>query len=158
MIFARIEALNDIDDAAFGCGDHLLVWAWRRIAYGQSKRASLGCEFAAMFGEEGAEVLATLQMFLHAPDVAHAYQLSVGMPGGFSLTREQRVMHLLSAAQLGEQFLFERSLDVLARVELRHDVAIAANALGKAFAHHGLRLSAPAVQAPMVCPQQALAS
>lgn len=158
MLFAKIDTLQDEDPFGFGGGDHLFLWAWRRIAYGQGSCPLLAAEFADAFGEEGADVLATLHVFLDALGIGSRYRLALGMPGGFALTRdEESVIGLLGATQSAQRFAFERRLDLLVTPEFRHVVSIAANALGKAFALNGLQLNLLAARAAMVCPQ-ALAS
>lgn len=153
MLFAKLDAHDNANDPVFGGGDHLLIWAWRRIAFGQIKCPLLPREFNESFGDDGAEVLAMLQVFLHALDAACWSPLRIGLPGGYCVTRDEELaLTLLAAAQSGNHSLFERSIMHLARPEWRHVVAIAANGLAKAFTLNGLCLGI----APhdMVCPQQ----
>lgn len=159
MMFAKILARDDQDESGFGHADHLLLWAWRRITFGQAECPLLVREFLEACGPEGAEVFMTLRVFLHALGAACPYRLSLGMPGGSTLTRdERRVLTLLAAAQTGDGALFEHSLDALARREWRHVVAMAGNALAKALAVNGLHVRPPLAETAMACPQQAMAS
>lgn len=158
MLFTKIQALNYQDDSSFSCGNHLLLWAWRRVAFGQGECPLLAREFVDACGEDGIDVLAMLQVFLHAIGIASRRRLALGMPGGFTLTRdEERVLRLLACARAGDRCHFESDLDLLVDENLREAVSIAAYGLAKAFAVNGLMLRMPEAE-PLVCPQQAIAS
>ncbi len=131
--------------AALGRAEHLLVWAWRKIATGGGGCPLIAREFSLSCGEDAGEVLATLYTFLQALACAGRRRLEVGYPGYAELTiDERRMLLLIAAGQRGEASLLDAHLRTFAGAALRPALAIAARALGTALDAHALQLPPPA--------------
>lgn len=136
----------------FGYGEHLLVWAWRRLAIGRGDCPLLVREFDAACGEDGPEVLATLAFFLQVLARASRRRLAIGPPCCLALTADERqVLTLLAAAQTDHSAVFEAHLRWLATRDARPALAIGARALATAFGVHELQLPLPPLPAPERC-------
>jgi len=141
MLRADAEILGIDEALGFGYGEHLLVWAWRRLADGRRDCPVLAREFTEAFGEDAAEVLATLAVFLQVLGRGSRRRLVVGPPGCLALTADERqVLNLVAAAQNGHDIAVEANLDWLARREAHPALGMGARALASAFALHGLSL------------------
>jgi hypothetical protein len=138
------------DRLALGRGEGLLVSAWRKLATGQGCCPLLAREFSQAFGEEAAELLATLFTFLQMLAFASRRRIALGVPGSPALTGDERqLLALLAAGQAAEEARFGAHLRWLACQEPRQGLAIAARALGTALAVHGMRLALPAPVMPI---------
>jgi hypothetical protein len=132
------------DLAALSRAEYLLVWSWRKIVTGGGDCPLIAREFSLLCGEDAAEVLATLYIFLRALAYAGRKRWEVGYPGYTSLTiDEQRMLHLIAAAQSDDLKGFETYLHALAHATLGPALGIAARALGAALDEHDLRLPLP---------------
>jgi hypothetical protein len=156
MIFSPHEPSPGAEMFALSDSEHLLVWTWRRIAAGRGDCPLIPREFTRACGEDAAEVFVTFCTFLRALGCASRRLLRVGPPGSATLTRDERqLLSVIAAAQAGDDARGEAHLRWLARAELRHALAIAANALGAALAAHGHWLPQPDPVAPVARAQQA---
>jgi len=152
MLLADEESLALHEALGFGYAEHLLISAWRRIASGRNTCPLLIREFSEACGEDGLEALATFVTFLNALAYASRRRLSVGLPGGMALTADERqVLTLIAAAQNDRPALFQAHLSWLARGDARPTLAIGARALAAALNAHALRLTLPALRAPVEC-------
>lgn len=143
----------------FGPGEHLLVWALRRMVKGKDYGPLVGQEFADTCGEDGREVLATLHAFLLALIHTCRRELSIGHPGCPSLTADERqVLQLVAAAQNGKEAQFDAQLRWLATDDDRPALAMTARALAFALGHNHLTLTPPASQLPTTCEREALSA
>lgn len=141
----------------FGPGEHLLVWALRRMVKGKDYGPLVGREFADTCGEDGREVLATLHTFLLALIHTCRRELSIGHPGCPSLTADERqVLMLVAAAQNGREAQFDAQLRWLAADDDRPTLAMTARALATALVYNRLTLTPPASQLPTTCEREAL--
>ncbi len=147
-----VESLDLAAGPEFGYAEHLLIWAWRRMAAGQSRRPLIDREFRDAFGEDADEVLATFAVFLDALAYASRRKLAVGFPGCSGLTADEwRVLALMAAAQNDRPALFDAHLIWLARCEARQIMTIGVGALASAFSAHGLCLTCPPATRPAPC-------
>ncbi|MDE1149759.1 MAG: hypothetical protein PW843_24680 [Azospirillaceae bacterium] len=143
----------------FGPGEHLLVWALRRMVQGKDYGPLVGREFADTCGEDGREVLATLHTFLLALIHTCRRELAIGHPGCPSLTADERqVLMLVAAAQNGKEAQFDAQLRWLALENDRPTLAMTARALAGALRVNSLTLVPPAAQLPTTCEREALSA
>jgi hypothetical protein len=148
----RVAASTAADMQGFGYGEHLLVWAWRRIATGQSPCPVMAQAFRHACGEDGPEVFLTLCTFLKALGFASRRHLMMGKPGCPEITADERqVLTLIAAAQAATPALFEAHLRWMTRPPQRHVLKIAAGALGTALKVNQLCLALPDADAPAAC-------
>jgi hypothetical protein len=137
---------------SFGYAEHLLVWAWRRIATGRASCPVMMDEFAAACGDDGPEVFVTFCTFLKALAVASRRQFVIGAPGCAAVTADERqVLTLLAAAQAQSPALLEAHLRWIAIAEKRHVLEIATGALARALAFNQLSVALPKHEMPAVC-------
>ncbi len=138
---AEAESLGIDEALGFGYGEHLLVWGWRRLADGRRDCPVLAREFTEAFGEDAAEVLATLAVFLRVLGRGSRKRLVVGPACCLALTADERqVLNLVAAALNGHEAAFEANLVWLVRSEFHPALGVGARALASAFALHGLSL------------------
>ena len=127
-------------------GEQLLVWSWRKIASGRGRCPLIVKAFEGACGEDAPEVFAAFHGFLNALAFAGRRRFTVGHPGCFFLTPDERqAIALVAAAQEGEDALFEANLSWMARREHRRVMAMGARVLAAAFMAHDLRLPLPAL-------------
>ncbi len=128
------------DVAGLDYGEHLLVWTLRKIAV----RRDVGCpvilrEFTAACGDDAARVLTTLRAFLEVLGYTARRRISIGHPGWFGLTGDERqILSMIRAAQEGDQALLAAQVCWFARIDRQPELASAARALAAAFAAHEL--------------------
>jgi hypothetical protein len=123
-------------------GEHLLVWTLRRLVARRGSCPLIAHEFTEVFGEDGEETLSILRIFLGLLGTAARRRLSFGHPGWPGVTSdEQRLLSLISAAQVENAALLEAHLAWLARIEARRPLALATRGLAAAFAEHDLGFS-----------------
>lgn len=128
--------------------EHLLIWAWRRIAGGRVDCPVMAREFTDACAEDGRELLITYCTFLRALAFARRRPVAVGLPGRVALTiDERRVLSLLAALQADEPARLEAHLRWMSTPARRLDLRIAAAALARALAVNGLLLAPPPAQA-----------
>jgi hypothetical protein len=115
---------------------------WKSASKAGVPLSSIAHEFTEIFGEDGEETLSILRIFLGLLGTAARRRLSFGHPGWPGVTSdEQRLLSLISAAQLENAALIEAHLVWLARIEARRPLALATRGLAAAFAEHGLGFS-----------------
>jgi hypothetical protein len=140
------------DRGAFGFGQHLLIWSWRRMAAGRSFCPLMMDDFAAAFGEDGPEVFATFCTFLQALGVSSRRPLIIGAPGCPEITADERqALTLLAAAQADAPAMLEAHLRWIAIPEKRTLLEIATSALARALAVNDMHLDLPAHILPAQC-------
>jgi len=123
-------------------GEHLLLWTLRRLVARRGSCPLIAHEFTEVFGEDGEETLSILRIFLSLLGTAARRRLSFGHPGWPGVTSdEQRLLSLISAAQVDNAALLEAHLAWLARIEARRPLALATRGLAAAFAEHDLGFS-----------------
>ena len=155
MVQANQAAARAPEALRFGYGDHLLVWAARRITAGQDEYGAIVREFSQACGADAGEVLATLCTFLAALRGASRRDLQFGDPGSMSLTGDERqLLTLIAAVQAGSAAHFEAHLTWLTNAELREELGIAARALATALKANDLSLSPPESVGPMMCERE----
>ncbi|HTH96788.1 MAG TPA: hypothetical protein VL574_05180 [Stellaceae bacterium] len=149
--------LEDVDEGAIdksrmaealglSLGEHLVVWALRRLVARRGLDQLTMMEFKELCGPGAPQVLATFQGFLAIAGHASRHPVNVGYPGYVGLTMDERhLVALLSAAQAGETDRFSAHLRFMSRPETREDLGIAANGLAAIFAAHGLEFGPPAM-------------
>jgi hypothetical protein len=127
-------------------GEHLLVWTLRNIV----ARRDVLCpvishEFAEACGEDADRVLATFRAFLDSLGLTARRRISIGHPGWFGLTGDERqILSMIRAAQEDDQARLDAQVCWFARIDRQPQLASAARALAAAFAAHELLVfSAP---------------
>jgi hypothetical protein len=144
-----IAALSAEDIAEFGYGEHLLVFAWRRMDAQGTDAAVMPEEFAQACGEDAGEVFNTFCSFLKALAFAGRRGLTLGAPGCLSITADEKmVLTLIAAAQAEMPALLEAHLRWLAEPEKRHVLELATSALAAALEANGLAFTRPAADLP----------
>jgi len=129
----------------FGETEHLLIWAWRRLAADRDSVPSLMMRFAQICGEEGPELLLTLCVFVDALTYASPRPPVLGAPGCATITADERqTLTLLAAIQADRPARLEAQLCWATLPERRSIVEIAANALVGALHANNLGIMPPA--------------
>jgi hypothetical protein len=132
--------------AGLAYGEHLLVWTLRKIV----ARRDVVCpviarEFAEVCGADADRVLATFRAFLDSLGLTARRRISIGHPGWFGLTGDERqILGMIRAAQDDDQGRLAAQVCWFAQIERQSELADAARALAAAFAAHELLVfSAP---------------
>lgn len=124
-------------------GEHLLIWALRRLVVRPEVCRVVEREFADTCREDAGEVLATFRVFLGTLSHAARRRVCIGHPGSFGLTAdERRLVSLIAAAQNDDRSRLDALTCWFARGGTQPLLAIAARALATAFAANDLWLSA----------------
>jgi hypothetical protein len=132
------------DPWGLGYGEHLLIWALRRIVIHRTICPVVAREFGDACGADGAEALATFRVMLDLLGRAARRQLRIGRPGWIGLTGDElQLISVVAAAQAEDQPRLDALLCWVVRGELRQHVAIAVRALAAAFAVHSLMVVTP---------------
>jgi hypothetical protein len=154
------DALHVMDDGpGFGFGQHLLIWSWRRMAVGHTFCPLMMDDFAAAFGEDGPDVLATFCTFLQALGFSSRRPLTIGAPGCPEITADERqTLTLLAAAQADAPATLEAHLRWIALPEKRTVLEIATHALARALLINGMQLDLPEHIQPTACERPAQAT
>ena len=88
--------------------EHLLVWAWRRIAADRDSCPLIMARFAHSYGEDGPELFLTLCAFVDAFTFASRRPFVFGVPGCTAITSDERqTLALLAAVQAGRDAMHE---------------------------------------------------
>lgn len=149
--------LMDDDGPAFGFGQHLLIWSWRRMAVGHTFCPLMMDDFSAAFGEDGPEVFATFCTFLQALGFASRRPLTIGAPGCPEITAgERQILTLLAAAQADAPAMLEAHLRWIAIPEKRTVLEIATSALARALLVNDMNLDLPERILPTGCERPAM--
>ena len=69
-------------------GEHLLIWALRRLAVRPEVCRVVEREFGDACREDAAEVLGTLRVFIGTLSYTARRRISIGHPGSFGLTAD----------------------------------------------------------------------
>jgi hypothetical protein len=123
--------------------DHLLVWTLRRVVVRREICAAILREFADACGDESEAVLGIFRAFVLTLGQAARRPVSVGHPGYFGLTADERqILSMIRAAQDDDQVRLDALVCWFARPNEQHPLALAIYVLGTAFAAHDLLVSA----------------
>lgn len=124
-------------------GEHLLVWALRRLVIRPDVCGVVDREFTTACGEDAAEVLATLRLFLRGLAYTARRRINIGHPGSCALTTDERqILAMVAAAQQSDHGRLDASICWFARIEARGQLALATRALASAFNAHALAIRA----------------
>lgn len=134
---------------ALNYGEHLLIWALRRLVVRAEICRAVEREFADACRDDGTEVLGTFRLFVAALSYAARRRIVIAHPGSLGLTADElKLLRLIGAAQDNDRTGFDALICWFARIEVRAQLAIAARALATAFAAHDLQVSAAPFGAP----------
>lgn len=135
-------------------GQHLLIWSFRRLIGRHDGGALVAREFADACAGDAIEGLSVLRRLLTLLGQGVRRRLKIGNPGCALLTQdEQRLLALVSAAQLLDRVRLDAHLCWLVRPEHQQATAEALLALGAILERHGHCLPMAddeSVQPPMV--------
>jgi hypothetical protein len=137
-------ANREHDVLGLNYGEHLLIWAMRRLVVRPEVCRVVEREFADACRDDAAEVLGTFRVFLGTLSYTARRRICIGHPGSFGLTADERgLVGLIAAAQNDDQSRLDAVACWFARSDAQPHLAIAARALASAFAAHQLWLAAP---------------
>lgn len=125
-------------------GEHLVLWAFRAMAFGAGGGGLVRRQFDDMCGPVAAEAQAAIQVFVCELGRTGRRKVSVAAPGSFRLTRdEQLVLAVFAAAQAEDYHRLEAHLAFLLGEPAREPFPAAACLAAEALALNDLVLRMP---------------
>lgn len=158
MIFDRTRPANDAEPLAFGCAEHLVLWACRRSADWRHSHDDLAPELLDACGAGAMEIMGALDLFASCLRSARGAFPKLQPCGSLDVSEDElRLLRLVSACQHGRYDQAQQLLQGVVTDTDGAELLLATSTLAGALMMGGLEIG----QRPLtvgVCPQRALAS
>lgn len=132
-------------------GEHMLLWAFRAVAFGAGDCHMVRRQFEEACGSLGLEALTALNVFVRELGLNGRRRITLAASGSYRLTRdEQSVLAVFASAQAEDYCRMESHLAWLLADAPRAPFPAAACLVAQALAMNGLVLRLPTVEAAHV--------
>lgn len=157
MIFDRTRPANDAEPLAFGCAEHLVLWACRRSADWRQSHDDLAPELLDACGAGAMEIMGALDLFASCLCAARGGFPRLQPCGSLDVSEDElRLLRLVSACQHGRFDHAQQLLQGVVGAEHGAELLLATSALAEALMAGGLEIGLRPLTVG-VCPQKALA-